>query len=61
MASPPDPRIVTPAYYYNLVEFVSIALNAFYYPKHTEQNSTAENDVLLLLPTFCTYFHFKYL
>jgi len=33
-ASSPDPRVVTAAYYYNFVEFISIlAQNAFYHPQ----------------------------
>jgi len=52
-----DPRVVTPAYYYNFVEFVSSAKCAFF---RSKKNKKLQHLMfcfcLLLLPHFFTYF-----
>jgi len=46
-ASPPDPRVVTPAYYFNFVKFIF----------STKCSLLSLNEgQFLLLPNFCTYF-----
>jgi len=49
------PRVVTPAYYYNFVEFVSSA-NCILFRLKKNQVPTANNVQPLVLPHFCTYF-----
>jgi len=49
-----DPRVVIPAYYYNLVEFVSSAKCILFRSK--KKQVTTANVLPLLLLHFCTYF-----
>jgi len=51
---PPDPRVVTPAYYYNFVELVSSAKCVLFRLKKNQV--TIANILPLLLPHFCTNF-----
>jgi len=51
-APPSDPRVVTPAYYYNSFEFIS---STKYVSLPSEKNKRSTTNVLfLLLPHFCT-------
>jgi len=54
-ALPLDPHVVTPAYYYNFVEFVSSAKCILFRSKQKKQVTTA-NVLPLVLLHFCTYF-----
>jgi len=53
-APSPDPRVVTVAYYYNLVEFVSSVKCVSLFSE--KDKMTTVHVLLLLLPHFCTYF-----
>jgi len=53
----PVPRVVTPVYYYNLVEFVS---NVKYVPVPSKKNKTTPVNVLLcFFRTLAPIYHFK--
>jgi len=53
-APPPDSRVVTSAYYYSFVKFISRG-NAFYYLQKKNKITTL-NLLFWLLPHFFTYF-----
>jgi len=54
---PPDPNVVTPAYYYNFIELVSNAKMRFITPTPLKKNKiTTVKNLAFASSVICTYF-----